>query len=149
MVCRMLLGQPGIATGSSAVWVWNPNHWTTREFPRPALFYIILVLSLNFIYFWPHCAARRILVPWPGIKPVPPAVEAQSPNHCSTREVHQPHFKCLIVSCGFCPPKHRSTTKCFYSQQLHLAQINSLVKCVFLFIEEIGSKCGYVHFHKI
>ena len=28
--------------------------------------------------FWQCCAARGILVPWPGIKPKPPAVEAQS-----------------------------------------------------------------------
>jgi len=27
-------------------------------------------------YFWAHCPACRILVPWPGIKPTPPAVEA-------------------------------------------------------------------------
>ena len=30
-----------------------------------------------------------ILVPQPGIKPVPPAVEALSPNHCTAREVLQ------------------------------------------------------------
>ena len=29
--------------------------------------------------------ARRILVPWPGIKPVPPAVEAQSANHWTAK----------------------------------------------------------------
>ena len=34
-------------------------------------------------------AACRILVPWPGIKPVPPAMEAQSLNHWTTREVPQ------------------------------------------------------------
>ena len=32
------------------------------------------------------CAACRILVPCPGFKPVPPAVEAQSPNHWTARE---------------------------------------------------------------
>ena len=31
--------------------------------------------------------AFGVLVPQPGIKPVPPAVEAQSPNHWTTREV--------------------------------------------------------------
>ena len=30
--------------------------------------------------------ACRILVPQPGIEPVPPAVEAQSPNHWAARE---------------------------------------------------------------
>ena len=31
-----------------------------------------------FFFFWPYSAACRILVPWPGIEPVPPAMEAQS-----------------------------------------------------------------------
>ena len=31
--------------------------------------------------------ACGILVPWPGIKPVPPAMEAQSLNHWTDREV--------------------------------------------------------------
>ena len=31
--------------------------------------------------------ACRILVPRPGIEPMPPAVEAQSPNHWTAREV--------------------------------------------------------------
>ena len=34
-----------------------------------------------FIFFWPHHAACWILVPWPGIKPVPPALEVRSLNH--------------------------------------------------------------------
>ena len=38
------------------------------------------------IYFWLHRAAYRILVPWPGIEPRPPAVKAQGPNHWTTRE---------------------------------------------------------------
>lgn len=36
--------------------------------------------------FWPH----NILVPWPGIEFMPPALEAQSLNHFTTREV--PYF---------------------------------------------------------
>ena len=37
--------------------------------------------------FWLRRAAYRILVPQPGIEPVPPAVEARSLNHWTTREV--------------------------------------------------------------
>ena len=37
--------------------------------------------------FWPPNEACRILVPQPGIEPVPPAVEVQSPNHWTTKEV--------------------------------------------------------------
>ena len=39
-----------------------------------------------------HRAARGILVPQPGIKPAPPAVEVRSPNHWTTRDVPQPRF---------------------------------------------------------
>ena len=39
-----------------------------------------------FIY-WLCRTTCRILVPWPGIEPVPPAVKAQSLNHWTTREV--------------------------------------------------------------
>ena len=40
-----------------------------------------------FLFLWPHHATCRILVPRTGIKLVPPAVEAQSLNHWTTREV--------------------------------------------------------------
>ena len=40
-----------------------------------------------FRFFCPHLAACGILVPQPGIKPVLPAVEAQSLNHWTAREV--------------------------------------------------------------
>ena len=44
-------------------------------------------------FFWPHCTAGGILVPRPGIEPVPPAVEAWSPNHWTAREL--PGDSCL------------------------------------------------------
>lgn len=41
-----------------------------------------------FLNFWPHLAAAcRILVPCPGIEPLPPALEAQSLKHWTSREV--------------------------------------------------------------
>ena len=45
--------------------------------------------KLLFFFFPPCCAACGILliVPQPGTKPVPPALEAGSPNHWNTREV--------------------------------------------------------------
>ena len=56
-----------------------------------ALFSCVLPFSrvniLFFFFFWPHGAACGILVPRPGIKPVPPALEAQSLNHWTAREV--------------------------------------------------------------
>ena len=41
---------------------------------------------VNF-FFWLHQVECGILVPQPGIKPVPPAVEVQSSNHWTTKEV--------------------------------------------------------------
>ena len=40
-------------------------------------------------FFRLHCAACRVLVPWPGIKPKPPALGAQSLYHWIAREVLQ------------------------------------------------------------
>ena len=47
-----------------------------------------------FLFFWLHHAAYGILVPHPGIEPVPPAVEARSPNHWASREF--PGLKSLM-----------------------------------------------------
>ena len=51
-----------------------------------------LLSAPRLFFFFPHCKAFRILVPWPGIKPVSPEVEAQSPNHWTTREFSPRHF---------------------------------------------------------
>ena len=49
-----------------------------------------------FGFFWLGLPACGILVPQPGIEPVPPAVEAQSLNYGTTRQV--PH---LFQFCSF------------------------------------------------
>ena len=56
----------------------------------------IFLFNFNF-NFWLHCAACGILVPQPGIEPVPPALEVQSLNHWTAREV--PHEKSLDKRC--------------------------------------------------
>ena len=38
-------------------------------------------------FFWPHSTAYAILVPWSGIEPAPSALQAQSLNYWTTREV--------------------------------------------------------------
>ena len=43
-------------------------------------------LNILFLFFWLRLAACGILVPRPGIEPVPSTVRAQSPNHWTTRE---------------------------------------------------------------
>ena len=40
-----------------------------------------------FYFFWLHHMAFEILVPPLLLEPVPPAVEAQNPNHWTAREV--------------------------------------------------------------
>ena len=54
--------------------------WTFGYFELPSFFFFSL-----------GCSAQHagILVPGSGIKPVPPAVEAWSPNHRTTREFSQ------------------------------------------------------------
>ena len=56
------------------------------------------------LFFWPLCAACGILVPRPRIEPVPPALEAWSPNHWTAREV----------------PRKIFISSLFYSVQLRL-----------------------------
>ena len=45
-----------------------------------------------FFFFWPHHAACGVLVPRPGIEPRHPAVETQSLNHWTAREVPRENF---------------------------------------------------------
>ena len=51
---------------------------------------------LIFLFLWLHHVACRILVPWPGVEPGHPAVEAQSPHLWTTREL-PPTFQLLIT----------------------------------------------------
>ena len=53
--------------------------------------------TLHLIFFPFGPVAYRILVPWPGMKLVSPAVEAWSLNHWATREFLSPFFKHLIA----------------------------------------------------
>ena len=58
-----------------------PSLWWT-SLKLKCFFFLIL-----FYFFWLHHVAWGILVPWPGIEPLPPALEVRSPNHRTTREV--------------------------------------------------------------
>ena len=53
----------------------------TLKFPGNSVFHLNVILFLPFsLFFWLSHMACRILVPQPGIEPVPPTVEARSPN---------------------------------------------------------------------
>ena len=54
------------------------------------------LLFLSFTFWLSPTVACGILVPWPGIDSVPPALEAWRPNHWTTREVP-------LLSCFVCP----------------------------------------------
>ena len=62
------------------------------------MFFLIL-FSIRFFFFFGQ-EARSILVSRQGIKPVPPAVEAQSFNHWTAREVPHLFHIILITHCG-------------------------------------------------
>ena len=51
-----------------------------------------IVVVVVVVVFWPCHEACRVLVPQPGIEPMPPAVEAWSLNHWTAREVWGPGF---------------------------------------------------------
>ena len=55
--------------------------------------FVATIYFFIFYFCWSRCTVGRgarhagILVPHPGIEPMPPVLEAQSPNHWTTREV--------------------------------------------------------------
>ena len=51
---------------------------------------LIFFFNLHFLAVW---VAHEILVPWPEMEPLSPAVEAWSPNHWTTRKVPNFCFK--------------------------------------------------------
>ena len=61
--------------------------WLSKRF---GFFCDILWKILNEFLFFGHSVARGNLLPEPGIKSMPPAVEAQSLNHWTAREVPHP-----------------------------------------------------------
>ena len=55
--------------------------------------FILFMFIYLFLIFWLRHAACGILVPQPGIKSRPPALEVQSPTYWTTREVPLLTFK--------------------------------------------------------
>ena len=99
------------AVGSQSLtrdWTWGPQQWKLRILTTITWLFNVSALCPNFnllpqvsaantfpfiygcffffLFFWPCHAACGILVQ-PGIKPMPPALGAQSLNHWTTREV--------------------------------------------------------------
>ena len=71
---------PGVGDGQGGLVCcgsWVAKSDTTERLNRT---------ELKQFFFWPHCTACRILVPWPGTEPVPSAVKACIPNHWTARK---------------------------------------------------------------
>ena len=64
-----------------------PNKPSEAGRERVPLSLYYLFLKFTDLCIWPHPAGFGILAPRPGIKPAPPAMEAQSLNHLTAREV--------------------------------------------------------------
>ena len=54
---------------------------------------------MMFFSTWSRRVACRILVPQPGIEPVPPVVEVQSLNHWTAKEVPEDDFYVCVCVC--------------------------------------------------
>lgn len=72
--------------------MWSASRSTNRTLPASFCLFNSLIdsnsLSMNsFLFFWPFCTAHRILVPQPGVEPVPPVVKAWILNHWTAMEV--------------------------------------------------------------
>ena len=75
-----------------------------------------------FLIFWPRHAACGILVPQPGIKPTPPALEAQSLNHWTAREVLEILFLMLMMDALTELPMKVRQDMCFYKESHRLRE---------------------------
>ena len=80
-----------------AVWPWSRSLSSPGPVYKIRIIIVIIgllrifseIVSLKqgfFFFFWLHNTACRISVLQLGIKPMPPSVEVQSPNHWTTRE---------------------------------------------------------------
>ena len=54
------------------------------------------LLKLKFSFSWPCYVACGILVPRPGVEPTPPALEAQSFNHWTAKEIPKIKVFCSV-----------------------------------------------------
>ena len=113
-----------------SVW-WTFAHPQLWQFPPPTCGHLswplgLLVGFLNtFFFFLPDLTACKILVPWPGIKPSLPAVDAQSPNHWTTREASL--IQCLNITFHYGYYKILAVIPKLHSTFLWLLCLNSII----------------------
>ena len=65
-------------------WYFQHTHSVDIDNVMNSIYYLLFCLFC--FAFWPYLEACKILLPRPGIEPLPLAVEAQNPNHWTSRE---------------------------------------------------------------
>ena len=93
-----------------------------------------------FFFFWLCCAACGILVPWPGIEPTSPAVEAWSLNRWTAREAPNSGCICRFLYCRFShlvPSENISLV--WHMFTFKWENINWRQWCEFLFTDKTGT----------
>ena len=69
----------------------------------PASILLTYIHLIIFFFFWSCGEACRILVPRPGIEPVPSAVKALSPNHWTARKFPTETVSITIITYSLYP----------------------------------------------
>ena len=84
-------GIHGIAKSWTQLSDWTDMHniWRSKWIcPKiTGVFFFFCIKAIYLLFWWWYCLACRILVPQPGTKSAPPAVEVWSLNHWTAREV--------------------------------------------------------------
>ena len=106
------------------------------SFSLYSICYNIASVFMFWFFGWEACG---ILAPWPGIKPAPPALEVQSLNHQTTREVPKIHW--IFVSMNYLLKQASLTSKLLECYRItlvleyHMVQVHN--NSVFIYITPV------------
>ena len=78
----------------------------------------MLFFLFSFLFLFFGRTARHAELPWPGMEPAPPAVEAQNLNHWTTREVQH-----AVLSNRASNLRYEETCSCFLKEEYRVAVI--------------------------
>ena len=118
---------------------------TVHPFEVILLIFCVLIFLIKVfkIYFWLHCVAYGILIPWAGIEPGALAVRVLSSNHWTTRGfsdiLHSFFFfnSCIVLSCVDVSSVIQSFFFEYLGCFLHFAFINNFIVhdlCICIFV---------------
>ena len=131
LICEIVV----MITAPPSLGFSRQEHWSGLPFPSPMhegekwkwsrsvvsnllafspLYYLTWLGFFFFFCFWPCHASCWILAPQSEVELVPPALEAQSLNHWTAREVLVAGF--LNIKCGSLPSKILRCLKVFKQQ---------------------------------